>query len=243
MESLCEQIDEEDVSHCGCESCEAARKPAPVETPLLAQLIELSEQQTTVDQTQLCTFKNPIASAARDFVETYDGGMDDDVESFFPDDLSISVFLFRKKDGKRLELTGPEPVSQYRPHAHDRYHNAPVDEPWEMALYDWSLSDGGTIGPTFTCNVRFIAGMHFKDANAREQPPEGLTGDEIDEWIENQPEHTTELVLAQLEIFLGEELPDYDDYSDGYAEDAEYEQDPRRMLAMLQSPTFAARWM
>ena len=160
---------------------------------------------------------------------------------------SISVFLVRKEDGKRLELTQGAVVSNTR-------------QVWARPdpRFVWELrQDTATAMPKL--HARFEATTHFMVG-----PPVAIglpvsSGDDLEmfELVESNrgTDPSSELFLSALTIRL---VPtthevsedDDDEYFDGYDGYGCYDRTPpacttelSTLLSMLQAPSFASRWV
>ena len=231
---------------CSCVSCKEFRVKLPVGEPLLCSLTELSRVKPEGSDDILCSFTGLADGRGREFnwgegfvdQDHYDGM--DDIVRF--QEVSIGMFLLRKKDGKRLELSGPKLESAYT----DRWGD--FDESLmecEDGLWDWDLPiAGNTGGLAFKNSVRFKATLHYKDRNIRQTLPTDLSGEELDDWMNENYPHEHELLLDSLVVSLAptKEPEDYE-YESGEPEWIYRTSDPDDLLAMLSNPTFAHHWM
>ena len=157
------------------------------------------------------------------------------------DDISFGLFLLRKSDGKRLELTADASF-------HDGRFWDDWDEEWDESkqfgesYLQWDLSMNDIPSPLLvdSANVRFEAHIVWKDGKEHAQPPAGVNDDELDEWNDNNLMHEPELLLSSLDIRLLAEKTDVTEYGDSVEKNRP---GPDAMLEMLRNPIFESRWM
>ena len=233
-------------SPCTCEQCEDFRVKLPSGEPLLSSLIELPAAGNSAFY--LCSFNNES-----DKGRYFDWG-GDDVEmedDYLPDvdDISIGLFLVRKKDSKRLELTADASFDDGR---FNDLGDFDENKMWGDSYLQWDLAMSDISSPLFEelsaicANVRFEAHLEWKDAKERATPPEGLDGAELDEWYSNDV-HEPELLLSAIYISLLSHKTTYEEtYDDpGMSHERRVRKarpGPDELLAMLRSPLFESRW-
>ena len=236
----CEESDQ-----CGCEACTEFREELPKGEPVLSSLLELPAEDPD-DAFTLCTFTGKSADQGREF--DWFGELDDNKsEEYLPrrDDISISVFLVRKMDSKRLELTADAYLDDAR---YDEDSEWDEDKEYGHSFFEWDLSmkhaRSRTFEELFEDAVRFEAKIKWRDAKEHAKPPDGLDDDEMEEWEENKPPHEPELLLSSLTLSLLREktMRQYDEYRDEVDEETKSLAGPDELLAMLRSSIFEGRW-
>ena len=233
------------LTRCQCRLCQEFEKVVPLGEPLLSSLGELPEADSGADTGRQST--NPRAllghftSPSDEGRDISDGDWDESTRDLVPapEQISISAFLVRKMDGKRLELTADAKVA-------NRHANEYEDD--EVGHFGWTLSPKG-VGRVIGFKAEFQAHVEWKDLAELETPPEGLTEGERDEWAANHP-HVPELAIRSMDISVRQRA-----CGCGFNESCQQcrrwtapNKTPRivdvdSLLAMLRSDTFESRWM
>ena len=233
------------VGGCLCAECKEFRKKIPSGEPILSQLVELPEAKPEDDQSTLCTFKVDRAEGSEGREFDWDGEDEGQGTEYLPEEISIELFLLRKMDGKRLQLTADAPAPLDL-----RYRGDDWDDSLEFgdSHFGWNLSTKGSEGPQFAHSVCFGAQIAWRDAKELAQPPDEMEDeDEIQEWWANNPSHEPELLLSSMKVYLR------DDVGNGcQCDECRWQrgrdalpplEDVDVLLAMLRTPTFESRWL
>jgi hypothetical protein len=176
--------------------------------------------------------------------------------------VSIDLFLLRKKDGKRLELTRNDNReklnSNFGNHHLDLesvYYNDGTGEVNESfaaicddGLWRWDLPACPEPNLELAKAVRFEATLHYKDRNKREQMPSNTTEEELETWLDNF-KHDYDLLLSSFEVSLADTShPEEWEYEN--VDDPEYyprptyrNNDVDDLLATVCGPGWSQRWM
>ena len=167
---------------CSCTTCKSFKTKVPAGEPIVSSLVELptwSPRGLRGPHAELHAqlFAFAATAAEQDGCREIDFG-DCELSSLAP---SISVFLLRKQDGKRLELTQGATVSNTRMCNDEEYNE--YTHFGEDATFVWDLRQD-TARATPKLHARFEATAHFMQ---REELPEGLDKsltfeDKLDEW-------------------------------------------------------------
>jgi hypothetical protein len=167
-------------------------------------------------------------------------------------EVYIDVFLLRKKDGKRLELTknyeGKQPLS-------NRYFHEFLDEFDESladcddGLWRWDLPVCPDPNLALAKAVRFEATLHYKDRNERAQVPPNLDDDQFQMWLEEHNDHDYDLLMSGFKVSLaGTRHPEDWEY-EGAEDPEDYPRPTYRnndvddLLATVGGPGWSQRWM
>ena len=192
-------------SKCTCVACKRFHEQVPAGEPLVSSLVELPKSRLRAESSQLFSFTSS-AEGCRELEGDHDYDM---LSELTP---SISVFLFRKADGKRLELTqGEHLCSGANVNTDDAYYHQGElfgEMPdGDNAQFSWDLLQDDTeccwyhgreqsaVPADGTArsgavkreqHARFDCTMCFMDRNLMEEPvaPEGLDDAQLDEWWE-----------------------------------------------------------
>jgi hypothetical protein len=167
-------------------------------------------------------------------------------------EVYIDVFLLRKKDGKRLELTknyeGNQPL--FNGYLHEV--TGEVDESLaancDDGLWRWDLPACPDPNLALHKAVRFEATLHYKDRNERPQVPPNLDEAEFDSWLQSNG-HVYDLLLSGFKISLaGTRHPEDWEY-EGAEDPEDYPRPTYRnndvddLLATVGGPGWSQRWM
>ena len=173
--------------------------------------------------------------------------------------VSIGLFLLRKKDGKRLELTrndnrnnsnfGNHHLDLQSGYCNDRTEEIDESrvEDFEDGLWRWDLPTCPDPNLKFAKGVRFEATLHYKDRNDRPRAPPN--DDESEAWLDEHTNHDYDLLLSSFEVSLADtSYPE--DWEYEYMDDPEFypratyrNNDVDDLLAMVSGPGWSQRWV
>jgi hypothetical protein len=164
----------------------------------------------------------------------------------------IDVFLLRKKDGKRLELTKNYEGKQLLSNRYIHEFLCNVDESLadcDDGLWRWDLPVCPDPNLALAKAVRFEATLHYKDRNERAQVPPNLDDDQFQMWLEEHNDHDYDLLLSGFKVSLaGTRHPE--DWEYEHVEDPEdyprptyRNNDVDGLLATVSGPGWSQRWM
>ena len=232
---------------CKCTDCKAFRMKVPTGEPLLSSLIELPGAEKGWDSFSLCSL-NQSSDQGREFEwDEEDRDLYDELPG--KKDISIGLFLVRKRDSKRIELSANATLVDARfKYEWDDSEWDESKEPFGDSFFEWDLSMKHVQSRVFKemfDKVRFEAQIHWEDGKERKTPPSGLDDDELDDWHWDNP-HEPELLLSSLDICMLKEK-----VSDVYApwggepidQRTEARPGPDELLDMLRSPLVEDRWV
>ena len=162
----------------------------------------------------------------------------------------IDVFLLRKRDGKRLELTRNYEGKQHLSNGYCHELTGDLGDTLtnDDGLWYWDLPACPDPNLALQKAVRFEATLHFKDRNERLQVPSDLDEAELETWLDNF-KHDYDLLLSSFEVSLADTShPEEWEYEN--VDDPEYyprptyrNNDVDDLLATVCGPGWSQRWM